>query len=138
MDLAYSDEQRMFADSANEVLTRRALKSDRQTLWSEMTELGWLALPIPEAYGGFGQGAADVGILTERFGRQLVVTQYVPALVLCGRLIASLATDATKLPLAPRLRRPAGGRIADTSDMGSPAGTAASGETETATCESGT
>jgi len=103
MDLAYSDEQRLFADSANEVLTRRALKSDRQTLWSEMTELGWLALPIPEAYGGFGQGAADVGILTERFGRHLVVTQYVPALVLCGRLIASLATDAQKAALLPGL-----------------------------------
>jgi alkylation response protein AidB-like acyl-CoA dehydrogenase len=103
MDLAYSDEQRMFADSANEVLTKRALKTDTQSLWSEMAELGWLALPIPEAYGGFGQGAADVGILCERFGRHLVATPYVPALVLCARLIASLGTDAQKAALLPGL-----------------------------------
>jgi alkylation response protein AidB-like acyl-CoA dehydrogenase len=103
MDLAYSDEQRMFADSANEILTKRALKSDNQSLWSEMAELGWLALPIPEAYGGFGQGAADVGILAERFGRHLVVTPYVPALVLCARLITSLGSDAQQAALLPGL-----------------------------------
>ncbi len=103
MDLAYSDEQRMFADSANEVLTKRALRSDNQSLWSEMAELGWLALPIPEAYGGFGQGAVDVGILSERFGQHLVVTPFVPALVLCARLIASLGTDAQKAALLPGL-----------------------------------
>lgn len=103
MDLAYSDEQRMFADSANEVLIKRALKSVPQSLWPEMAELGWLALPIPQAYGGFGQGAADVGILSERFGRHLVVTPYVPALVLCGRLIASLGTEAQKATLLPGL-----------------------------------
>jgi alkylation response protein AidB-like acyl-CoA dehydrogenase len=108
MDLAYSDEQRMFADSANEVLTKRALKTDPHSLWSDMAELGWLALPIPEAYGGFGQGAVDVGILSERFGRHLVVTPYVQALVLCGRLVASLGTDAQKAALLPGL---ANGRL---------------------------
>jgi alkylation response protein AidB-like acyl-CoA dehydrogenase len=108
MDLAYSDEQRMFADSANEVLTKRALKTDPHSLWSDMAELGWLALPIPEAWGGFGQGAVDVGILSERFGRHLVVTPYVQALVLCGRLIESLGTDAQKAALLPGL---ANGRL---------------------------
>ena len=103
MDLTYSDEQRMFADSANEVLTKRALKTDPHSLWSDMAELGWLALPIPEAYGGFGQGAVDVGILSERFGRHLVVTPYVQALVLCARLVASLGTDAQKAALLPGL-----------------------------------
>jgi alkylation response protein AidB-like acyl-CoA dehydrogenase len=108
MDLAYSDEQRMFADSANEVLTKRALKTDPHSLWSDMAELGWLALPIPEAWGGFGQGAVDVGILSERFGRHLVVTPYFQALVLCGRLIESLGTDAQKAALLPGL---ANGRL---------------------------
>jgi alkylation response protein AidB-like acyl-CoA dehydrogenase len=108
MDLAYSDEQRMFADSANEVLTKRALKTDPHSLWSDMAELGWLALPIPEAWGGFGQGAVDVGILSERFGRHLIVTPYVQALVLCGRLIESLGTDAQKAALLPGL---ANGRL---------------------------
>jgi alkylation response protein AidB-like acyl-CoA dehydrogenase len=103
MDLAYSDQQRMFADSANEVLTKRALKTDPQALWTDMAELGWLGLPIPDAYGGFGQGAADVGILCERFGRHLVVTPYVPAMVLCARLVASLGTDAQKAALLPGL-----------------------------------
>jgi alkylation response protein AidB-like acyl-CoA dehydrogenase len=108
MDLAYSDEQRMFADSANEVLTKRALKTDPHSLWSDMAELGWLALPIPEAWGGFGQGAVYVGILSERFGRHLVVTPYVQALVLCGRLIESLGTDSQKAALLPGL---ANGRL---------------------------
>ena len=46
-------------------------------IWKEMAELGWLGLPFPEAVGGFGGGAADIGILMETFGRSLVLEPYV-------------------------------------------------------------
>ena len=37
-------------------------------IWKQFADLGWLALPIPEAYGGLGGGAVETGILMEAFG----------------------------------------------------------------------
>jgi alkylation response protein AidB-like acyl-CoA dehydrogenase len=96
MDLSYSDEQRLLKDSADGLLASRAQTKGANELWAEMAELGWLALPIPESYGGFAQGAVDVAILGESFGRHLVSTPYVSCVTLCGSLVASLGTDEQK------------------------------------------
>lgn len=103
MDLAYSDEQNLLTDSVNGLLAARAGKKDARGLWSEMADLGWLALPLPEAYGGLGQGAVDVGIITEGFGRHQTTTNYVPGVVLCGALVAALGTDAQMAAQLPAL-----------------------------------
>lgn len=103
MDLAYSDEQKLLAESANGLLASRAQKKEAGDLWREMADLGWLGLPLPEAHGGLGQGAADIGIVAEAFGRHQVATPYVPAVVLCGSLVAALGSDAQKAALLSAL-----------------------------------
>ena len=65
-----TEQQEMLADSARHYLSRiktaksHARQSDVQvnhpTRWSEMADLGWLALPVPEAYGGLTGSMADI------------------------------------------------------------------------------
>ena len=50
--------------------------------------MGWLGLPIPEPYGGFGGNAVDTMILMEAFGTGLIAEPYVPSVVLAGTLLA--------------------------------------------------
>ncbi|MDE2362951.1 MAG: acyl-CoA dehydrogenase family protein [Hyphomicrobiales bacterium] len=103
MNLGYSDEQRLLSESANNLLAARAQKKDARDLWAEMAELGWLAMPLPESHDGLGQGAVDVAILTEAFGRHLASTDYAPRIVLCGGLVAAIGSDAQKAALLPAL-----------------------------------
>lgn len=103
MDLNFTDEQRQFAASANALLSSRARRMEPRELWREIAALGWLGLPLPEAYGGLGQGAADVGLLAEVFGRHRVRTDYIPCIVLCGSIIASTGSEAQKSMVLPDL-----------------------------------
>ncbi len=103
MDLAYSDEQKLLAESAHGLLATRAQRKDASGLWQEMAGLGWLALPAPEEHGGLGQGAVDVGILAEAFGRHLVATPYIPCIVLCGGIVASAGSNEQKRAILPSL-----------------------------------
>ena len=93
MDLTLSDEQRLLRESADRFVTetydadhRRRMANEplgfSTAIWKQFADLGWLALPIPEAYGGLGGGAIDIGILMEAFGRGLVAEPYLSTVVL--------------------------------------------------------
>ena len=93
MDLTLSDEQRLLRESAdrfvNETYTadhRRRIANDplgfSADIWKQFADLGWLALPIAEAYGGLGGGAIEIGILMEAFGRGLVSEPYLSTVVI--------------------------------------------------------
>ena len=95
MDLTLSDEQRLLRESADRFVTetydadhRRRMASEplgfSTAIWKQFADLGWLALPVPEAYGGLGGGAIDVGILMEAFGRGLVAEPAGQRPVRCG------------------------------------------------------
>src|SRR5207237_900064 len=68
MDLTLSDEQRLLRESVDRFIAetydadhRRRVASDplgfSPEIWKQFAALGWLALPIEEAYGGLGGGA---------------------------------------------------------------------------------
>jgi alkylation response protein AidB-like acyl-CoA dehydrogenase len=112
MDLTLSDEQRLLRESAdrfvNETYTanhRRKIAGDpigfSADIWKQFAELGWLALPIPEAHGGLGGGAIEIGILMEAFGRGLVSEPYLSTAVIGASLIAECGTEAQKQHLLP-------------------------------------
>jgi alkylation response protein AidB-like acyl-CoA dehydrogenase len=114
MDLNPSDEQRLLRESAERFIAesynadhRRKMASDplgfSPKVWKQFAELGWLALPIAEAYGGLGGGAVDVGILMEAFGRGLVSEPYVATVVLGAALVERCGSEAQKLSLLPRI-----------------------------------
>jgi alkylation response protein AidB-like acyl-CoA dehydrogenase len=114
MDLTLSDEQRLLRESAERFVGetydaehRRRLANDplgfSAGIWKQFAELGWLALPIPEAYGGLGGGAVEIGILMEAFGRGLVSEPYLSTVVIGAALIAERGSEAQKQALLPAI-----------------------------------
>jgi len=104
MDLSYSDEQQLLRESAQRFLRSEYSYSRRQKIaasadgcsrevWAQFAEMGWLALPLPQAAGGLGGGAIELGLLMEAFGRALVVEPYLSTVVLGAGALA-LGGDA--------------------------------------------
>jgi len=94
MNFDYTDEQNAIRDSLAKWAAqqydfekrRAALASEDawKTNWATFAELGLLAAPLPEEFGGLGGGAIDISVVTEEFGKALVVEPYVPTVVLGG------------------------------------------------------
>ena len=101
MDFAFSEEQEMLRKSARDFLAKecsskvvRKLMDAPETydpaLWKKVSELGWTALGIPEAYGGVGS-FLDLTVVLEEAGRALLPGPFfatmglaVPALIEAG------------------------------------------------------
>lgn len=114
MDLNLSDEQRLLRESAERFVAesydaehRRRMANDplgfSPAVWKQFAELGWLALPIPEAFDGLGGGAVEIGILMEAFGRGLVSEPYIATVVLGAGLIDRCGTAAQKQASLPKV-----------------------------------
>jgi hypothetical protein len=114
MDLTLSDEQRLLRESVDRFIAetydadhRRRVAADppgfSPEIWKQFADLGWLALPIDEAYGGLGGGAIETGILMEAFGRGLVTEPYLSTVVIGAGLISECGSDAQKQAILPRV-----------------------------------
>jgi alkylation response protein AidB-like acyl-CoA dehydrogenase len=114
MDLNPSDEQRLLRESVDRFISetydadhRRRTADDplgfSPQIWKQFAELGWLALPIAEAYGGLGAGAVETGILMEAFGRGLVAEPYLATVVIGAGLIAECGHEAQKQAILPKV-----------------------------------
>ena len=114
MDLTLSDEQRLLRESVDRFIAetydadhRRRVAGDplgfSPDIWKQFAELGWLALPIDEAYGGLGAGAIETGILMEAFGRGLVTEPYLSTVVIGASLIAECGSEAQKQAILPKV-----------------------------------
>jgi alkylation response protein AidB-like acyl-CoA dehydrogenase len=114
MDLTLSDEQRLLRESADRFVSetynadhRRRIANDplgfSADIWKEFAELGWLALPIPEAHGGLGGSAIEIGILMEAFGRGLVSEPYLSTVVIGASLISECGTEPQKQTWLPKI-----------------------------------
>jgi alkylation response protein AidB-like acyl-CoA dehydrogenase len=111
VDLTYSEEQALLRDSARRFLADRypapasgrgrAESSDDRRIWREFAGLGWLGLPLPEAFGGLNQGMVEIAILMEAFGRSLVTEPYVPTVVLGAGVIAEAGSPAQQHAVLP-------------------------------------
>jgi len=100
MDFAKSDIQTMLLDSAERLLAdtsgveywreqrHNALGFD-ETRWQQFAELGWLALPVPEAAGGLDGTLEDVALLNIALGKALATEPYVSTVVLATRILKS-------------------------------------------------
>ena len=112
MDLTLSDEQRLLRESVDRFIAgtydadhRRRVANDplgfSSDIWKQFADLGWLALPIAEAYGGLGAGAVETGILMEAFGRGLVTEPYLATVVIGAGLISECGSEAQKQATLP-------------------------------------
>src|SRR5262245_19763733 len=106
MNFDYTDEQSMLRDSIAKWAAgqydfekrRAALASEDawKTNWATFAELGLLAAPLPEEFGGLGGGPIDVSVMTEELGKALVVEPYVPTVVLGGGALKYAGSAAQK------------------------------------------
>lgn len=106
MNFDYTDEQNMLRESIAKWAAgqydfdkrRAALASEDgwKTNWATFAELGLLAAPLPEAYGGLGGGAIDVSVVAEEFGKALVVEPYVPTVVIAAGALAHAGSEAQR------------------------------------------
>jgi alkylation response protein AidB-like acyl-CoA dehydrogenase len=99
MALVLNEEQLMLKDSAKDFLKGRApvnhlrdLRDNANSegfsreLWSEMAEMGWPAILIPEQYGGLQYGYTGMGIVLQECGRTLT-----PSPLLCTAMMGAAA-----------------------------------------------
>ena len=114
MDLNLTDEQRLLRESAERFVAesydadhRRKMANDplgfSPEVWRQFAELGWLALPITEEFGGLGGGPVEIGILMEAFGRGLVSEPYLATVVLGAALVDKCGSAAQKQALLPSI-----------------------------------
>ncbi|HJU28239.1 MAG TPA: acyl-CoA dehydrogenase family protein [Candidatus Binataceae bacterium] len=80
MDLSLNEHQRMLEQSVRGFMERRAPRDKIVALqrsevgyeaetWKTIAELGWLAMLIPERYGGGGASLTDAAVLYQELGR---------------------------------------------------------------------
>lgn len=98
MNFDLSEEQSMLKDSVEKFILqeydidkRRALASTESAFseahWQTFAQLGWLSVPFEEEVGGFGGSIQDVAVITEEFGKGLVLEPFTESVVLFGGLL---------------------------------------------------
>jgi len=104
----------MLSKTAHEFIRERApaarLRSFRDSndevgfspeLWTEMAELGWLGLQIPEEYEGLGLGFFDLCVVLEQAGRELMPEPFVSTLLLGAQALLLAGSAAQKKAFLP-------------------------------------
>jgi len=110
MDFAKSDIQAMLLDSAERLLSetsgveywreqRSSALGFDEGRWAQFAELGWLALPVPEAAGGLDGTIEDVALLNIALGKSLATEPYVSTGVLAEHVLKQSVDEARALEL---------------------------------------
>ena len=114
MEFNYSEEQLALQDTLQRFISRdydfdKRRKFSVSSLgysaeaWSQFADLGLLALPLPEDYGGLGGNAVDIMLVMEQFGQGLLLEPYLSTVVICGGLISDAASEPMKQQLLPQI-----------------------------------
>ena len=65
-------------------------------LWGKMSAMDWMALRIPEDFGGMGMEQIDMSLLLEEMGRAVVPGPFFSTVILAGETIMAAGSDAQK------------------------------------------
>lgn len=114
MDFSFTEEQTLLRNSVQRYIQDKYDFDTRQNItrsdagwsrehWAAFAELGLLAAPFDEQYGGFGGGPVESMIVMEEFGKGLVVEPYLQTVILCGGLINAAGNAAQKAELLPKI-----------------------------------
>jgi alkylation response protein AidB-like acyl-CoA dehydrogenase len=114
VDFRYSEEQLALQDTLRRWIARDYDFERRRALarsslghsaegWARYADLGLLALPLPEEFGGLGGNAVDVMAVMEVVGEGLLLEPYLSTVVLCGGLLRDSASKALQATLLPEI-----------------------------------
>lgn len=112
-ELGFSEEQgdllevaMNFCRDRSPVEKVRSLLTDERgfdpAIWSEIGEMGWLGIAIPESYGGVGLSLAEVVPVAEAMGRYLLNSPFVSTTLAAQALLGG-AGEEQKQAWLPRL-----------------------------------
>jgi alkylation response protein AidB-like acyl-CoA dehydrogenase len=107
MDFNFTDEQNMLRDSIAKWVAaeydfdkRKAVVKSaegwRKENWAAIAEMGLLAAPIAEEFGGLGGGPIDVMVVMEEMGKGLGLEPYVPTIALGAGALREAGSNAQK------------------------------------------
>ncbi len=109
MQLVLTEDQNMLAQTAGAFIAEHSPLSRLRKLrdqgdergyslsvYKQMAELGWTAIPFAEADGGLGMGLSEMVVVTEAMGRGLAPEPLIPSLVLAGGVLAAAGSAAQK------------------------------------------
>lgn len=90
MDFDLNEDQREIRDTARSLLAQRSpasrvreaaeSRTEDEALWTELCELGWPGIAIPEQHGGQGLGLVELCVVLEEQGAALAPTPLLPSL----------------------------------------------------------
>ncbi|MDP3738873.1 MAG: acyl-CoA dehydrogenase [Hyphomonadaceae bacterium] len=114
MDFAFTSEQDMLRDTVARLIReqydfdtrRKVAKSEagwRPQMWAQFAELGLLGASFPESDGGFGGGPIEAMIISEEFGKGLVIEPYLQTVVIAGGFLRHGGSAAQKEENLPAL-----------------------------------
>lgn len=114
MDFEYSEDQQLLQDSVRRFVKnaytfeqrRKIVESESGFLdenWRQFAELGWLGMPFPEDFGGYGGTPVETMIVMEAFGEGLVLEPYLPTVVLGGNSVMFGGSTAQKQDILPKV-----------------------------------
>lgn len=109
MNFEFNEEERMLSDSVARLLSKRydfetrkgivaSASGASDEVWSQLVDMGVLAIPFSTEVGGFGAGAISLIGVMQPLGEFLVLEPVLPTL-LAGRLIDRCADTATRIDL---------------------------------------
>ena len=97
--------RRFLEDKSPPTVVRRLMETETgwdRASWRDLNQqLGLSAVHIPEAYGGQGFGAIELGIVLEEMGRALLCSPFFASTVLAATAIMHAGTEAQKRALLP-------------------------------------
>jgi len=118
MQLTLNEQQTLLQQSAASLFREKAkvgrIRALRDThdpigfsreLWTDMAQLGWVGLCLPEAYEGLGLGLSDLCIVLEEAGRQLAPEPWLSTVLLGAQSLMLGGDEAQKARWLPSIAR---------------------------------
>src|SRR3954447_5308887 len=104
MSTAITEDHISLAETASDFLAKRGARAAARNLlespdeglppfWTDLINLGWLGLHVPEAHGGSGYGLPELVVVVEELGRALAPGPFVPTVITSAVLAAADSSD---------------------------------------------
>jgi len=111
-----TEEQTLLRDSAREFVCAKAPTSALRrlrdagegqgfdpALFSEIAQMGWTGVVIPEAYGGSAFGYLSFGLILEEMGRTLAAAPLLASALAAAALLNEVGSEAQKTAWLPKI-----------------------------------